>query len=269
MPPRSQAVDPEPRDALARWADLAREAHLGRSSSTPLHARISQLVIELIENGSLAPGEKLPPERELAALFGVSLAPVRQAILDVVSRGLLVRDRGRGTFVRNQAWDEKISILHSLTESMRDQHVDLEARVLRQEEIAAPAGVAQALQMAGDRVLLLERLAILRGEPVALLQSHLAADAFPGLAAIPITGRSLYETLRDRYGTIIDRAESVIEIARANSAQADRLGISVGQPLLRLDGTAFTAEGTPVEHYNVLYRGDRVRFHVESRRTER
>ena len=232
-----------------------------------MHARISQLVIELIENGSLAPGEKLPPERELATLFGVSLAPVRQAILDVVNRGLLVRDRGRGTFVRNQAWDEKISILHSLTESMRDQHVDLEARVLRQEEIAAPPGVAQALQMTGDRVLLLERLAILRGEPLALLQSHLAADAFPGLAETSIAGRSLYQTLRERYGQIVDRADSVIEIARANSAEAEKLGVSVGQPLLRLDGTAFSDQGAPVEHYRVLYRGDRVRFHVESRRS--
>jgi len=54
---------------------------LSRSSSVPLHAQISQILVRLIENGKLAHGEMLPPERYLAELFGVSLAPVRQAIL--------------------------------------------------------------------------------------------------------------------------------------------------------------------------------------------
>ena len=64
-------------------------------SSIPLHARISQMLVDLIERGELAAGEQLPPERYLAELFGVSLAPVRQAILDTVSKGLLVRRRGQ------------------------------------------------------------------------------------------------------------------------------------------------------------------------------
>ena len=135
------------------------DVSLARSSSIPLHARISQLLVDLIESGELADGEQLPPERHLVELFGVSLAPVRQAILDTVSKGLLVRSRGQGTFVRAPGFEEKISILHSLTESIREQQVEVATRVLRQERVPTPPAIARALKMRTGESTFLERLA--------------------------------------------------------------------------------------------------------------
>ena len=62
------------------------------------------------------------------------------------------------------------------------------------------------------------------------------------------------------------RAESVIEVERSASKDALRLGVMIGEPLLRLEGTAFADEDRPVERFRVLYRGDRVRFHLDSHR---
>src|SRR3984885_3455281 len=145
---RSASGPAEDADTRARWQELT-EAFAFTSSSMPLHARISQLMVDLIESGALAVGERLPAERELAELLGVSLAPVRQAILDVVNKGLLVRGRGRGTFVRGPGLDEKISILHSLPESMQAQHVEVDTRVLRHERVPVPPEVASALAPRG------------------------------------------------------------------------------------------------------------------------
>jgi GntR family transcriptional regulator len=239
---------------------------LARNSSTPLHARISQLLVDLIERGELAAGEQLPPERYLAELFGVSLAPVRQAILDTVSKGLLVRRRGQGTFVRGPGLEEKISILPSLTESLRGQQVEVATRVLRQELMPAPPEVAGALEMRSGDSTFLERLAIVSKEPVALLQTYLSARAYPGLADISFADQSLYELLRKRYRTTVTWAESVIDVARCTSADAEKLDVPVGEPLLRVEGTAFAEPRKPVEYFRVLYRSDRVRFHIESRR---
>src|SRR6516225_5753378 len=91
-------------ETSARWQELTRDFALLDPGMT-LHARISQLLVDLIQSDALTPGEQLPPERELAQMLGVSLAPVRQAILDVVSKGLLERRRGRGTFVRGPGLD--------------------------------------------------------------------------------------------------------------------------------------------------------------------
>jgi GntR family transcriptional regulator len=260
-------MDPsaDPADPLGRWQQLTREFALG-SSSMPLHARISALLAGLIENGDLAPGDQLPAERQIAELLGVSIAPVRQAILEVAGRGLLERRRGRGTFVRGPALDEKISILHSFTESMRDQHAEVETHVLRQERVPVPADAGRALGPGERNAILVERVAILSREPVALLQAYLSPRAFPGLLTEPLANQSLYETLRSRYGTVVTRAESVIELARASSAEADKLGIPAGEPLLKVEGTAFADSGAAVEYFRVLYRGDRVRFHLDSHR---
>jgi GntR family transcriptional regulator len=255
----------ETADTLAHWRELT-GAFAFTSSSMPLHARISQLMIDLIERGDLAVGERLPAERELAEMLGVSLAPVRQAILDVVNKGLLVRGRGRGTFVRGHGLDEKISILHSFTESMRAQHVEVDTRVLHQGRVPVLPEVVSALGLRETAAMLLERVAIVDKEPVALLYAYLSLRVYPGLVDTPLANRSLYETLRDRYGTVVTEADSVIEVVRSTSAEADKLGIEVGEPLLRVEGTAFSDSRKPVEYFRVLYRGDRVRFHLESHR---
>lgn len=74
------------------------EVALGRSA-----ARVLEGVRQRIDGGELAAGARLPTERELAALFGVARNTVRQALDRLESDGLLVRQVGRGTFVREAA----------------------------------------------------------------------------------------------------------------------------------------------------------------------
>ncbi len=265
---RSASGPAEDADTRARWQELT-EAFAFTSSSMPLHARISQLMVDLIERraGRRRAAAKARA-RVLAELLGDGHSrPVYvRAILDVVNKGLLVRGRGRGTFVRGPGLDEKISILHSLTESMQAQHVEVDTRVLRQERVPVPPDVAAALALRENVVMLLERVALVGKEPVALLYAYLSLRAYPGLVDAPLANHSLYETLRDQYATVVTRADSVIELARSTSAEAGKLGIAVGEPLLRVQGTAFADSGQPVEYFRVLYRGDRVRFHLESHR---
>lgn len=255
---------------LRRWHELTRGLSVGRGSGKPLHTQISDIVVGLIERGELNVGERLPPERDLAELFGVSIAPVRQSILDLVNKGLLIRGRGRGTFVRGSSLNEKISILHSFTESMRDQAVPVDMRVIRQERVLTPKEVARALQTRERTVLLLERLAIVNREPVALLQAYLSLKAYPKLLDASFEHASLYETLREEYGVVVTRAESVIEMSHASAEVADRLGVSTGEAMLQVEGTAFAGSRVPVEYFRIVHRGDRVRFHADSyRETDR
>ena len=184
----------------------------------------------------------------------------------MVADGYLTRRRGLGTFVRERALDEKVSILHSMTETMREQHVEIETQVLRQEIVPTSARVARSLETSDASVLLLERLAVVEQEPVALMRAYLSLRQFPGLQDAQLVNRSLYETLLDNYGVTVVRAESVIEVERCASKDAGKLGVTPGEPLLRVEGTAFADQDRPVERFRVLYRGDRVRFHFDSRR---
>lgn len=65
---------------------------------------IEQQLEFLILEGTLRPGEKLPPERELAKQFDVSRPSLREAIQRLEAKGLLLRRQGGGTFVQSTLW---------------------------------------------------------------------------------------------------------------------------------------------------------------------
>lgn len=66
-------------------------------------AKLSEVITERLESmiidGTLAAGEKLLPERELASKFNVSRPSLREAIQNLVVKGLIERKQGGGTFV--------------------------------------------------------------------------------------------------------------------------------------------------------------------------
>ena len=70
------------------------------------HRRISQWIVNSINNGHFKPGDKLPSEHALAEQFDTSRQTVRHATDELVQRGLLARQRGSGTYVCGTAFQE-------------------------------------------------------------------------------------------------------------------------------------------------------------------
>lgn len=70
---------------------------------TTLCTTVADKLAAMIEKQKLKPGERLPPERELAELFKVSRSTVREAVKTLESRGLLEGRQGDGTFIRQQS----------------------------------------------------------------------------------------------------------------------------------------------------------------------
>ncbi len=64
-----------------------------------MYEQVAEHVAARIEAGELAPGAKLPPERELAAEYGVAYNTMRSAMEILRDRGLVVTMHGRGTYV--------------------------------------------------------------------------------------------------------------------------------------------------------------------------
>jgi GntR family transcriptional regulator len=237
-----------------------------RDSPVPLHFQLRSLLLDMIERGEIGPGEALPPERELAVQFGVSLAPVRQAILDLTREGLLYRVRGKGTFLHTPALVEHDAVLTSFTESMRAKGLQVEMRVLRDEKVAASRQAASALETRERRVALLERLAVVEGTPAALITSYFSPRRFPRIGALLAEQPSLYAVLETRFGVVPARADTVVEVGRATTAQSAVLGVAPGSPVLLATGTTYDAAGGPVEHFHVVYRSDRMRLRLETHR---
>ena len=65
----------------------------------PLYLQLQRRIAEAVATGRLRPGDSLPPERDMAAMTGLSRVTVRKAVEGLVGSGQLVQKRGSGTFV--------------------------------------------------------------------------------------------------------------------------------------------------------------------------
>jgi GntR family transcriptional regulator len=71
--------------------------------SLPLYQQIAELLIRDIAAGRLIDGERLPPERDMAASLGIAVGTLRQALQSLTEKGLLDRVQGSGNYVRAKA----------------------------------------------------------------------------------------------------------------------------------------------------------------------
>jgi len=238
-----------------------------RTRAIPLHEQIRRVIEAQIASGQLLPGARLPTEHEYAAHFGVSLAPVRQALLALAGSGRVLRVKGRGTFVREAKLEEPIALLASFTESLRTRGLEVRIRLLDQTVVRADRPAADALNLRiASRVVRLRRLAIVAAEPAAVLDAFLPADRFGRLALIDgfDDGRSLYRTLETEFNTRLGRAESILEVIRCTDERGELLNLPVGDPALVVQSTTHDTDGAPIEVSWVTYRADRFRFTINS-----
>ena len=76
--------------------------YLKRDSAIPLYLQLARLLRKEIQGGKISPLSSLPPERELAKIYGVDRRTIRNALSILQKEGLIERVQGKGTFVRER-----------------------------------------------------------------------------------------------------------------------------------------------------------------------
>ena len=232
----------------------------------PLHMQIGEVIEQAIRSGVLQPGDRLPPERELAGWFGVNRLTLRQALADLERACLIRRAVGRrgGTFVSEPTVERDLTSFAGFSEQARRLGLKASARLLNAEEVSASPAVARALEIeVEDTVFEVARLRLANGRPVVLESSSFPAERFAGMLDESLEG-SLYELLAVRFNARPCRAVEKFEPVRADSSAAQLLDVSRGAPLLLVERVAFDGAGRPVEFARDLFRGDRTRMVVWS-----
>ena len=95
---------------------------IDKNSPIPVYYQLKEMIKEKIADGTWQVGQCIASERELTEAYGVSRMTVRQALGELVQEGLLVREKGKGTFVCEPK--VKQEDMMSFSEIIKKENVD-------------------------------------------------------------------------------------------------------------------------------------------------
>lgn len=231
-----------------------------RSGPDPLHTQIERFLRDLVADGSWAPRRRLPPEPVLAAQLGVNRGTLRRALAALITQGLLIPQRGRGTFVAPIAAAPTIAQrFRSLTEDLTAQGFSFHREVKSASLGRLPLPVQTVLAAApATQGLTLQRVFVADDGPLAYLVNYVRADRCPGIERLDFERVALFDALATQYGITIAEGRRSISAQSASSEVAANLGVDQGAAVLYIEQVSFTDSGEAIEYSDVWINSNKV-----------
>jgi GntR family transcriptional regulator len=223
--------------------------------SLPLYQQIAELLIRDIAAGRLIDGERLPPERDMAADLGIAVGTLRQALKSLTEKGLLVRVQGSGNYIRAKADAASVYALFRLE---RVQGGGLPtARILSVERcVKDPRLPPFGTHAEGHRI---RRLRFLSGQAAAVEEIWLDAAHAERITPGDLS-ESLYLYYRQRLGLWISRAEDSIGQGPTPDWSPSEFPHPPGTPLPLITRISWAQDGQSVEASFTWYDPETVRY---------
>lgn len=221
---------------------------IDRSSPVPLYHQIEEMLRRAIRRRQIAPGESLPPEQELCATLGVSRSTVRRALANLVTAGLLRRERSKGTFVTGYL-DSQEGVIEAFGIVGNEEAWDVAvgAETLSVEGTTVPADIGQQLGLPPDTAVLTVTRLYGDGDcPFALSYYYFGTAYRFSFAPAELDGSSFYAFLRQKCGIFVHRSTRVITAVAAGDALATLLDVGPGSPLLQVTGADYDEQGNKI-----------------------
>jgi GntR family transcriptional regulator len=234
---------------------------LDRTQGLTLHHQIAMLLEDQLRSGVFRPGDQLPGEEELRQSYEVSRVTIRRALQSLETRGLVSRERGRGTYVRDMPPAPSLPMpLKAFTQAMAERRARSKPHVEEFGFVSAKPEVAEALALAaGDPVLRVVRVRVAAGLPIFLSELFLAEPVGRLLRRAELNRLSLTEALQAR-GIRYGRIEMVFGACLASATLARTLQVGAGSALVDVLRIGRDTEGRPFEYQSM--RGPPDRFQV-------
>lgn len=240
-------------------------ARIDRRSPVPFYFQLKQLMTDEIRAGRWRSGERIASEHALCEQFGLSRTTVRQALAELESEGLLIKEKGRGTFVaepRSSSWF--LQSAHGFHDEATRAGRQVTSRVLRREVEPLPRWAARALDLpAGATGVTLERLRSVDGGLVMYVQSHLIEELADVVLSTELETASLYGVLEAERGLEVCGGRRVVQATTARDELATVLEVDTGAAVLQVEAVSWDQALRPFECYRAWHRSDRTTIEVQ------
>jgi DNA-binding GntR family transcriptional regulator len=211
-----------------------------RPTRIPQYQYLYESLRQQIIRGDFKSGDLLPSEKDLQNQFRLTQPTIRQALGLLVQDGYIRKHQGKGSIVQPLPIGLGVmSIVGRLANT---------ANTSRAERMTTAILVKPRLHPFAEDFLFtptedenkvgfyyLERLRAVEDEPVFFEKIILPNHYLPGFSRQRLENRSLFDLLRTKYGLLVKGGEQKVLAVAADGDLALKLGVAIGNPVLRLD----------------------------------
>ena len=229
---------------------------IDKNSPIPVYYQLKTDLTSKIAKGVWKAGDCIASERELCEIYGVSRMTIRQAVGELVQEGVLLRIKGKGTFVCEQKLKQQDMM--SFTEIIKKTGNELVTEVLEFSTIETPEDFEDIFTL--DNLYKIKRKRIVDKECIALETVYIPVD-YCGYIDKEMLNGSLFSIL-EKFGYIVDYSNSSISAIIINEELKEIFGVDQEVPMLKVVSKTYDNKDKMIFLEEAIYRSDKYLLEV-------
>lgn len=229
----------------------------------PLYVRVEEELEKLIK--SCKPGEKLPPESELAKQMGISRATLRESLQTFAERGMIISKHGVGTFVANNKTqiESGLEVLESIDSMAERYGYKISMSDLTIQQQVADAVLSEQLDIhVGDPIFVVTRTRGKDGLILAYMNDVIPASLIDPEEFQKKFSGSVLDYLRSRYPIQPFWAQTNLYSLQATTDLAKKMKVPHGTALLLFEEKLFSGDNHVINFSRNYFLTSHFLFHI-------
>ncbi|SEI56568.1 GntR family transcriptional regulator [Alkalibacterium gilvum] len=236
---------------------------MDKNNKVPLYLQLVDDLIKKIENNTYKKDEKLPSERELCEMYGMSRITVRNALQELDRDNYIYKLHGKGTFVSSKTYKQNLVNLYNFTDEMKKIGKTPQTNVLSFKTIKADKRYAERLQIEpGEEAYEIKRLRLADDDPFIYETSYLPKYKFPDLTKEDLENSPMYKVFNEKYDVSVSKATEQFRATGLRKEEANYLKLESNQPAMMIKRFAYN-EDELIEYTVSIISGQKYYYTVE------
>lgn len=224
----------------------------------------TELLESYITENDLEPGDRLPSERELCAMWNLNRTTLRSAIQRLVDSNVLYSRMGSGTFVARPKFVRNLQDVHGFSEDVRLAGRVPGSRLVYAVLREADKFIVRNLRVPlGTEVFDLKRVRLIDDIPCSIETTIVNTKNCRGLERHDYEHESLFDVLREEFGITMMSGDERISVTALDVSEAELLGMEEGHPAIYKSGLMFDTDNQPIICYRTTALSEHVRYATE------
>jgi GntR family transcriptional regulator len=213
---------------------------INKNLKIPYYFQLYSTLSQQIEKHVFNDGDRLPNEMSLCKEFDISRITVRQALKELELNGYIIRERGRGTFVRKKIETHSLQKVSSIIDELKKEGIKTKKKIIENNIISPDERIKKTLGLSdNEKIFFVKRLIYSYGFPLYLTRAYFPYD---------LTGKISRKVLMDNSFTKIITELSNLKLIHSKRVLEPEIPDKETMELLEIK-----SNGKKVVHYLQTY----------------